>query len=396
MKSIIKFLLPAFVLLMACTKQDIMPEPIGSPVDGTKGPIKTWQQIIEESPYTLFKAALAKSGMDQVLKTSNIPNYTLLVPTDDAFNAAGWTAQRINTSSKEELSAMLSFHIISSRLESASMQDIRGNIPAKTISSRQLDGHGNWYKRYNDYLYIGKYGDSLMINGIGQNKWGVVTPGINGMVYPISHVLMPPTESMWEYIENNPEFSLYRDAILLSDSLYTEMWMYMGIIDLLNSGTGIAPFTLYLPTNEAFHKSGFNTTEDIYNYCMRSWPLPDPDYDENLFYQQPVTAIDSILFPHGTEVYTTSQLFGEAELGPVYFSNDLLDIPYLLSGMTLYKGERYSTGPVHISLDFRNNNGQPMIRRYGTNMPFVPLKSKDHRVLNGVIHVVDDLMQLSN
>lgn len=397
MKLQIHILLLTLLVLAGCRKQDIEPEPVGDPVPHEAGPDKTWQQLLTASPYTRFRDAWQLSGMEEKVKQSGASFHTVLVPTDKAFDEAGWTTAKIKAATKEELDQLLCIYVMPARLMPENIAAVPGNTPGATLSERSMAGRDNWYsKNYIDFLFLGKHGDSLLVNGKAQAKWGQYQEATNGLIYPVEHCLAKPQQTMWEYINAEPRFSLYRDALLICDSLYSSVWMDLGVMTALKSSETLGQFTLYAPNNNAFIKNGFHNAEDILNYCLRSWPLPPGDYDENMYYQQPVIAIDSILFAHGLEVYAALQLTGNARVGPVYFSNDLADNAHQLSGLMIQKGQLYSSPPIYISLDFISNNGQPGVKRKGVNTPFASLKTKDIRVLNGVIHEVEELFKLPN
>ncbi|MFB6456438.1 fasciclin domain-containing protein [Chitinophaga sp. Hz27] len=394
MKSFLLYLLPVFLLLAACSKQDIEPAPIGQPVPGEKGADKTWQEVINNTTYTLFRSALQRADMADMLKST--ANSTVLVPDDKAFTAAGWTATRINNATPAELKALLSYHIIPMFLTPSSLETVVGNIPAVTMSKRPMDGREGWYSDYTDVLFLGKHGDSLLVNGCAESKWGTAIQASNGIIFPINHVLEAPQQTMWEYIQSVPEYSMYVAALLISDSLYNESYITLGVMPAIKSAQSVAQFTLFVPTNNAFAKAGFHTPQDILDYCMRSYPLPYPDYDEHMYYQQPTTAMDSILMANGLEVSNALQIYGNMKGGPVFFSNDLTDNAKQLSWIQLLNGQPYNTPPVYISLDFKVDNGQPWVKRHGVNQPYISLAKKDHRVTNGVVHEVDDLFLLPN
>ncbi|NIG56739.1 fasciclin domain-containing protein [Chitinophaga sp. Cy-1792] len=395
MKSFLQYLIPAFLMLAACSKQDIEPEPVGKPVTGEKGPDKTWQEILNTSSYTLFRSALQRAQMTDMLQAS--ASTTLLVPDDNAFIAAGWTADRISKATPAELKAMLSVHIMPIFLDLTSIETVPGNIPAVTLSKRLLGGHGNWSGDYTDVQFLGKHGDSLLVNGRAENKWSAAISASNGTIFPITHVLEAPQQTMWEYIESNPDYSMYHAALTISDSLYTESWISLGVMDAIKSNPAYAQFTLFVPTNAAFAKAGFHTPEDILDYIMtRSYPIPYADYDENLYYVQPTTAMDSLLMANGLEVAMALGVYNNTKGGLVFFSNDLADNASQLSWLKLMNGQIYNTPPVYISLDFKAVNGQPLVKRHGVNQAYIPLSKKDHRVINGVVHEVDDLFKLPN
>lgn len=393
MTSKISLLLLLLLAFAACRKQDIEPEPVGEPVPHESGPGKTWQQQLTASSYTRFHEAWQRSGMDQKVKQDGAGFHTLIVPTDKAFDEAGWTLEKIKTTEAAVLDELLSYYIMSSRLLPENITAVKGSTPAATLSSRSFADRENWYKNYVDFQFLAKSGDSLVVNGNALGKWGQELEGTNGVIYPIDHLIAKPQQSMWEYLQSQPRFSLYVTALLVSDSLYQSVWMN-SVLPLLKSSSSLVQFTLFAPNNDAFIKNGFHNADDILQHCLRSWPLPPPDYDENMYWQQPVIAMDSILLACGPEISNAAQLSGiEARVGPVFFSNDLTLNATKLSGLKLFEGQPYNNPPTRISLSFINNNGQPGVRRIGTNYPYTSLKSRDVRVINGVIHEVGDLFK---
>jgi uncharacterized surface protein with fasciclin (FAS1) repeats len=392
MKSKISLLLLLVLAFAACRKQDIEPEPVGAAVPHGPGPDKTWQQQLAASSYTRFREAWQHSGMDAKVKQGGAGYYTLLVPTDKAFDEAGWTSAKIQATDAATLNDLLSFYVMPAHLEPNNISALKGNTAAATLSSRALPDRPEWYTDYVDFQFLGKNGDSLLVNGIALSKWGQAIEGTNGVIYPIDHLIDKPTQSMWDYVVSQPRFSLYVEALRICDSLYESAYMNQPLT-FMKSASGIAQFTLFAPNNEAFIKNGFHNAEDILQYCLRAWPLPDPGYDENMFYQQPVISMDSLLMACGLEVMNAAQLNGDARVGPVYFSNDLTNNAAALSGLVLYAGQPYNSPPVMINLSFINNSGQPGVRRLNTNYPYLPLKSRNIRVINGVVHEVDDLFK---
>ncbi|HEY9258118.1 fasciclin domain-containing protein [Chitinophaga sp.] len=376
----------------ACRKQDIEPEPVGAPVPHGAGPDKTWQQQLAASSYTRFREAWQHSGMDQKVKEAGAGFYTLLVPTDKAFDEAGWTTAKIQAADAATLNDLLSFYVMPIRLQAENISAIKGNTAAATLSFRSFPDRPEWYKDYVDFQFLGKNGDSLLVNGIALSKWGQQIDGTNGVIYPIDHLITKPTLSMWDYLQSEPRFSLYVEALHICDSLYESVYMTQPLA-FLKSSPEAAQFTLFAPNNEAFIKNGFHNAGDILQYCLRSWPLPDAGYDENMFWQQPVISMDSLLMACGVEIMNASQLNGAARVGPVFFANELANNAAALSGLVLYEGQPYNSPPIMMNLSFINNNGQPGVKRLATNNPYIPLKSRNIRVINGVVHEVADLFK---
>ncbi|MDR6339846.1 putative surface protein with fasciclin (FAS1) repeats [Filimonas zeae] len=385
--------MPALLVLLqlgACTKKDIMPEAVGEPVPYKDTAIRTWKEMMDKPGYTLWKAAWNRSDMNTLAAADKAGAFvTVFMPTDQAFTAAGWTLDVINNAGKETLDSLLSYHIAPGKYNPANIAGIRGSVQLKTLLTNDVVMGHNSSQPYIYSLYTGYLNDSLVINGVRAAKWGKGQDAGEGYVYTTDVVLQKPMQTMWEYIESNPEFSLFKSAVEKSDFEYSMGWSGMNSQMYLMGMPGFE-YTLFLPSNKAFALLGIYTDEDVQNYINRSLPVKDPDYDENWFYVNPTTSMDSILMAHGLDAY----LYGGSINYPVsaaYFSNDLVQNAAGLSGVEIRPGVQYSSAPGVINVDFSVANGQPQVKRHKANHTPMPLAQSDIRVLNGVIHVVDGL-----
>ncbi|BAV06010.1 Uncaracterized surface protein containing fasciclin (FAS1) repeats [Filimonas lacunae] len=385
--------MPALLVLLqlgACTKKDIMPEPVGEPVPYKDTAIRSWKEMMEKPGYTLWKAAWNRSDMNAIAGADKAGAFlTVFMPSDQAFQAAGYTMEVINSASKETLDSLLSYQVVPGKYTPDNISHIKGSAQLKTLLTNDAVMGYNTSQPYIYILYAGYFHDSLVINGANVAKWGTGQDAADGYVYTTAVVLQKPMQTMWEYIESHPELSLFKAAIEMSDYEYSMGWSGMNNQMLLMGSPGFE-FTLFAPSNKAFEAAGFTTAEDIQNYINNSLPVKDPDYDENWYYQNPTTAMDSILFAHGLEAY----LFAGQYYYPVsttYFTNDLIQNAAGLSGVEIKPGTMYSSPPGIIHVDFSVVNGQLRVKRYKANHTPIPLAQPNIRVLNGAIHVVDGL-----
>lgn len=381
------WLLISMVLLMsACTKKDILPEPVGNPVPYTDSVTKTWQQIMDKPAYTFFKAAFAHSGMTEIMKNSSAQYHTIFMATDAAFANAGWTMDAINAAPAEVLDSLLSYHIVEGSFKPANISGINGSVPLTTmLGSSTVYATGNFYTYK---LFAGHTADSLLIDGIGAAKWNTGEAAINGYVYPIERLLQKPEITTLQYLENDPRFTFLMYAIQLSEAAYQDNSSGIEYHTLLGGFPGI-DFTFFAPTNKAFQNIGLNTMDDIKAYVDRTLPLPYPDLDANLYYINPLTTIDSLLVPLGLETFN-SAANSYYPISLCFFTNDILQNGAALSGMVLKQGSIYNSPPVKISLRLSNQNGKPMIGQLGSAKPLTPLAQTNIRTLNGVVHVLDE------
>lgn len=385
--------LPVLLLLaMGCRKQDIEPEPVGDPVP-YNGPVLGLKETLEKSPYTFFKAAWKRAKTDARLDSAATTSFTIFAPTDKAFEQAGWTMEKINQTSPEQLDSLLSFHISANQIHPASLAEVTGNVPLATLLKAALPGFEG-FPPYQYMLFAGVYHDSLYVNGQPVSKWGQALESTTATIYPTDKVLQKPAQDMLSFLQADERFSFYLEACRINDSLYLDKDPWNSILfntTLLSmSGTSGGQFTLIVPTNEAFRKSGFNTVEDIRQYNYRSLPIGDPDYDKDFYYQYPTTAMDSLLLPNRMGYAGPSAAHnGVKNIYPVYFVNELM-VNRNISGMMLKPGAPYNNAPIIYNLDFAAGSNGLGVKRRGSSAARLPLAEVNICLLNGVVHVVND------
>ncbi|MBC9911868.1 fasciclin domain-containing protein [Chitinophaga varians] len=389
-----KCCLPALLLLaMACRKQDIEPEPVGEPVPYT-GPVLSLKETLEKSPYTYLKAAWKRSNIDDRLNKAAITSFTIFAPTDKAFEQAGWTMDKISQASPEQLDTLLSFHISGNQVHAASLVQVTGNLTLATLlKSADLPGYEG-FPPYQYVLYAGVNHDSLYVNGQPVSKWGQALEATTATIYPTDKVLQQPVQDMLSFLQSDERFSFYLEACRINDSLYLDKnpWEtgLLNMTVLSATGSSGGQFTLIVPTNEAFKKSGFNTVEDIRQYNYRSLPIGDAGYDDHWYYVYPTTAMDSLLYPNRMSYVGPRAAYnGTKNIYQVYFLNELM-VNKSISGMLLKPGSIYNLPPMLYQLDFVAGNNGIGVKRLGSSQARLPLAETNVCLLNGVIHVVNE------
>lgn len=181
--------------------------------------------------FSVLTSALARTGLLNTLMKLD-GDYTLFAPTDDAFADAGITVSALNQLSKEDLSKILLYHVVS------------GKIPASAVPASAAVETLNGAK-----IFVRKGGNTVKINLSTVTLADVMAK--NGVVHVIDKVLMPPTQSIVDVVVNNPNFSLLKTAVLRASEGTTN-------VAALLSGAG--PFTVFAPTDAAFTAAGLTSS----------------------------------------------------------------------------------------------------------------------------------------
>lgn len=174
--------------------------------------------------------------------------YTCFAPTNEAIDK--FLARKGKTSlqdfNKEELAALVRYHIIVDTLNSTMFTD--GKLPKPTM--------------YGQYLTVRTYFESGEAK-IKINKYSEITSrdfrAANGIIHTISTVLEPVTKSVAELIAEDPQFSIFSQALKatkLSDTL--SLMPSLDIKDLNKRW-----FTVLAVTNDAYKQQGILTFEAL-------------------------------------------------------------------------------------------------------------------------------------
>ncbi|MCY7292034.1 MAG: fasciclin domain-containing protein [Ferruginibacter sp.] len=221
------------LLLSSCDKRD-------QNINFPPGIQENVSQIAVKQGLTIFAAALKLAKMDTAF--SYLGQYTILAPTDAAFNAAGITNATLGSIPEATLRTILRNHI----------------LPGRTTSFSFLPGPNAALVNINrDFVYSSTYLSSTP--GVGAFT-GVYFNGIkivnvdflanNGVIHTINGVLLPPPGNLSVTLALNPNLSFLRAAISTA-----------GLT--LRLDTNRSPITLLAPDNAAFIAAGFPTIASI-------------------------------------------------------------------------------------------------------------------------------------
>lgn len=394
-----------FITLASCRKAEFQPEVEGEQVPSADLTI-TLNEVLESSPYTLFKAAWKRSNMSSILEKrgANSP-VTLLVPSDAAFIADGMTLEAINNTSPALLDSLLLYHTLSTAVNPKDLSERGENtIGISLLENKYLKvkGYDNEYQT-DPYFYrqcINVAGNDLLINGKKAGN-AVVTLAKNGTLWPIDRVLKKPVKTMMQALEEDGRFGMYVEIMTKTDLLWEESMMGFAqrtpFTDGLVIGNNYLIFkSILAPTDEAFHQAGFKNVEDLMTLNRRN-VLPYFDWDTF----EPVGkgyATDTLLTMHrwGRLLKEQDGWGPGADNPDSFYSNDLNN--KLLSGYALSTSGYSGTIPVmYMPFDFgKNEAGQVTLKVKGSAHPIATVVEGDINTLMGPIHAVNRLLPPKN
>ncbi|RRA91991.1 fasciclin domain-containing protein [Paenimyroides viscosum] len=197
---------------------------------------KTIANIVSENAdYSLLKAAVTKANLGETLNGTG--PFTVFAPNNQAFAASGISQQTINSLSETDLSDILLYHTLGSKVMAT-------NVPAGPNAEVTTVG--------GDKIYVTKDSRGVFVNG-----WKVTTADIaasNGVIHSIERVLMPPTQNIVQMAQANPNLTYLVAAVLRASE---------GSTNVANVLATTNNLTVFAPTNEAFIDAGFPTIASI-------------------------------------------------------------------------------------------------------------------------------------
>lgn len=219
--------------LTACKKNDSPSSQASQEASGNR----LTYVIGDNDDLDLFSTALTYTHLDDTLLMPG--PYTVLVPTNEAFNGSGYAdAVAVDGTNNVLMKEIISYHILGgtyylNELPFAFNQEIN------TL-------HG-------DKMYVThwiKGGDTVLtINGTQVTTNNL--PASNGLIQVVNAVLNPP-------IYSNIHEALAADTAL---SFFNEAMNHTGLTDSIGKGSAI--YTVFAPVNNAFRQLGFPSTDSI-------------------------------------------------------------------------------------------------------------------------------------
>jgi uncharacterized surface protein with fasciclin (FAS1) repeats len=214
------------VALNSCKKQS---------VDYPPSVVSVYSIITEDSyNFSYFKYLVDKAGQAELLKSGN---YTVFVPTNNAFLAAGYNMPAMQLLSMDSLVMLVKNHVVA------------GKMDARSLSSGQeltaLSG---------DKILIQKAGDGIYVDG--GNLTNVNENACNGVVQVINKLLVKRM-SILDRLNNYANTTANAQFTFLTAALARASQGSTNFVSML--GDPAANYTLFAPNNGAFIDGGYTT-----------------------------------------------------------------------------------------------------------------------------------------
>lgn len=418
------------LLLAACTKSEFLPDPEGSQVPFQPEATQTVEELLAASPAKLYYSAWKKSNIKAILKTKGSKLvYTVFAPNDEAMQAAGLSAAAIGQMPVAELDSLMMFYTTLGAVTQTELAKRTDNYMVKTLLQRPglyvpyyENTNSTQYDLYFYKNYVGIKGESLLINGKNLGKLNYLS-AVDGGLYILEKVIEKPTKTILEALKADGRFTIFLESQRLADENYIaalindmeplfgyrpepeEVLMYVSGRKMYQNGWGInEPIypgyigpnitisTLFAPTDEAFHKAGFQTLADVMKFNERS--TGTIRFDENLFTDLGGYPMDTVYNFHrdwGRMFQPVTSGGDKAYANTTVFYGNALNAG-LNEYMVNLGGNPTSDFAYKMPIEFSSVNNSIQMKAKGSEYPAATVTETDINTLNGPIHVVDRLI----
>lgn len=181
--------------------------------------------VVNNPSFSTLEAAVVKANLQATL--SGTGPFTVFAPDDAAFTASGITISTLNSLTPAQVSAILLYHTIPSRILAA-------NVPAGP-NAKVITAGG-------DSVFVTRNASGVFINGIQVTTADVAAD--NGVIHVVGRVLNPPAGNIVETAVGAGLDSLVKAV--------TRATTEAGGDPALASTLSTAKLTVFAPTNAAF------------------------------------------------------------------------------------------------------------------------------------------------
>jgi uncharacterized surface protein with fasciclin (FAS1) repeats len=229
------------LLLSACNKVPLDPEPIKAPVQDQTPTLAT---LLDNAEFSFLKAAVVKAGLLSNL-ASTTARYTVFAPTNTAFIRSGIPSiDVINSLPDASVAGLISYHVIPQTITAASISSDFPNYEYPTILNPTI-GSPAFNPLVRLTTYPSSRGTVAWVNNIPITEVNV--NAVNGVLHKVYTLISPPSKYLWNYISVNSDLTYLKAAIIRADS---------GVVEKSQLQTALNSFgvnlTLLAPTNLAF------------------------------------------------------------------------------------------------------------------------------------------------
>ncbi|MCW3466380.1 hypothetical protein [Chitinophaga nivalis] len=412
------------IVASGCRREEFMPPAEGSQVPYADTVRITLKEALAQSPAKLFYLAWQRSHMDIMLAAvaTQPGGYTILALSDEALQAGGYTAAKLQSMDPKDIDSLLLFYTLRGRIDAAALKGRSDNlITLSLLKKPELRGmpDPDKDKSFSDYLYYFKQHlqvreKQTYVNGkvVGS---GISIPAKDGYIWLLDKMVPKPDKTLLQVVEADGRFTMLLELMQRRDALYKKIYeeatgwpasharfsqfhaweLRINPVTEEEEDINVLFTTIFLPTNEAFKAAGFNTVDDLMAFNERRGLPQYVDWSmKGLF------ATDSLLDFHINWGYIQNGRNSDYPRNisfPVFYSNMFgsSTMPRLMLQPSLKdpNGVDYVDDTYYMPLEFsKDAAGKTLVKVKGSGAPAAMVTESDIPTFMGPLHVVDRLL----
>ena len=238
--------------LIACNKALPVAEPIKAPAPSGQSITTT---INGDANFTFLKAAITKASTNSsfgnnlnALLSDSTGVFTFFAPTDAAFQASGFpSAAAVSAQRAGLLDTILRYHLVPG-------QKLTSSIISQTFPNMQeptalvlAPPSASLPPGLRMSIFPSKRGTLLWANNIPITQADIAAS--NGVVHKVATLVAPPSQYLWDRINNDPDLTYLKAAIQRADNGVASASSLQAALQ-----NPAANLTVFAPTNAAFQQ----------------------------------------------------------------------------------------------------------------------------------------------
>lgn len=253
--------------LFSCTVDEFQPEPVGEKVPFLAEQLPALQEALQTSGHSLFLAAWNKSTLNDSLTAWEGTPLAILVPSDAAFEAEGYTADKIAGASAGHLDTLLLYLCLQVDLDTIANAQTTGNVKIRSKLTDPVIKEGSNSSDLTPFIlphYIGIEQGRLFVNGKNTGDFTIKRVQHASLLFT-GHLFLRPTKDIWTFLQEDGRFTEFVKILTSADAIYaTRMpdarmkpWL---AVDSTSTSQMIRFISIFAPTDEAFAEAGYTST----------------------------------------------------------------------------------------------------------------------------------------
>lgn len=376
-------LIASVLIIAACNKEVPDPVPLTPETPATS---QTIADLLNDASFSLLKAAATKAGLLETLGDRTAV-YTLFAPDDAAMQRSGINSLAIAALPVDQLRAILQYHIVGGRINSARIPTTFPNLQLPSLLQLQPPGAIPTGLRMS--IFPSRRGNNAWVNNVPLTA--VDIPAANGIIHKTATIVFPAAPTMlWNRINTDPNLTYFKAAIQRADQATPSANL---VAALSNGGANL---TVFAPSDNAFRQvltlqiTGALMAQGVPQataQAQATFLASTPDVFTN-------PALASVLTPTTVQGIVLYHLLGTRAFTVNFPTTATLTRTLLNNAVAAHPGVALQTtfGPMGPTSATVKGLGNQTAANIQLSVAPAPNGTSDQNYINGILHVIDQVL----